>query len=299
MTGRRLSKRDSSVTKRKKLEDKLKKKAEEANFRKEKARSKALKQLQDQELQLFTEEALRLSDLVESLEFSPNKATDNLSQESLELEWDNSEELPSFLTATSKSDLSVDGLIEEILSPSPTRGDLQVPSCSRRTTSTDPDFLDSPGLPQVGDKYPHLGWPPKFPSAEPEVYSPIASFSLVNFDVVPESDEVFEEAVQDTVVTQTMEEEVFKSRYKAVKSAARKVDSEVKHYLPENITAIDVSTYNERLKLVKDKFEKFDDLVSDLVIDLDSTNATDQARMTLLKKSLRSCVHLLSTTKSW
>ena len=30
MTGKRLSKRDSSVTKRKKLEDKLKKKAEEA-----------------------------------------------------------------------------------------------------------------------------------------------------------------------------------------------------------------------------------------------------------------------------
>ena len=100
MTGRRLSKRDTSVTKRKELEDKQKKKAEAANFRKEKARSKALKQLQDQELQLFTEEALRLSDLVESLEFSPNKATDNLSQESLELEWDNSDELPSFLTAT-------------------------------------------------------------------------------------------------------------------------------------------------------------------------------------------------------
>ena len=100
MTGRRLSKRDTSVTKRKELEDKQKKKAEEANIRKEKARSKALKQLQDQELQLFTEEALRLSDLVESLEFSQNKATDNLSQESLELEWDNFEELPSFLTAT-------------------------------------------------------------------------------------------------------------------------------------------------------------------------------------------------------
>ena len=231
MTGRRLSKRDTSVTKRKELEDKQKKKAEAANFRKEKARSKALKQLQDQELQLFTEEAVRLSDLVESLEFSPNKATDNLSQESLELEWDNSDELPSFLTATSKSDLSVDGLIEEILSPSPTRGDLQVPSCSRRTTSTDPDFLDSPGLPQVGDKYPHLGWPPKFPSAEPEVYSPLASSSLVNFDVVPESDEVFEEAVQETVVTQTMEEEAFKKQNKAVKVAAMKVEVEVEIYL--------------------------------------------------------------------
>ena len=78
MTGRRLSKRDTSVTKRKELEDKQKKKAEEANIRKEKARSKALKQLQDQELQLFTEEALRLSDLVESIEFSTNKTTDNV-----------------------------------------------------------------------------------------------------------------------------------------------------------------------------------------------------------------------------
>ena len=47
MTGKRLSKRDSSVTKRKELEDKLKKKAEEEFFYKEKARSKALKQLRD------------------------------------------------------------------------------------------------------------------------------------------------------------------------------------------------------------------------------------------------------------
>ena len=36
MTGRRLSKRDTSVTKRKELEDKQKKKAEEVNFCKEK-----------------------------------------------------------------------------------------------------------------------------------------------------------------------------------------------------------------------------------------------------------------------
>ena len=64
------------------------------------------------------------------------------------------------------------------------------------------------------------------------MYSPLASSSLVNFDVVPESDEVFEEAVQDTVVTQTMEEEAFKSRHKAVKVAAMKVESEVKKYSP-------------------------------------------------------------------
>ena len=71
-----------------------------------------------------------------------------------------------------------------------------------------------------------------------------------------------------------------------MKAAARKIDSEVKQYLPDNITAYDVSTCNERLKLVKDKFEKFDDLVSDLVTDLDSTNATDQARIDTLEKEL-------------
>ena len=90
---------------------------------------------------MFTEEALRLSDIAERFELNPIFIAGNVSQESLE--WDNSEEVPSFLTATSKSDPSVEELIADILCSSPTEADLldQVDLAdqdkSRRNTSTD------------------------------------------------------------------------------------------------------------------------------------------------------------------
>ena len=102
MTPRRLSRRTSAVKKRHQLEEKLKKRRIDAVFRleiaQERSRSKALHKLHAQELRLFTEEALRLSHIAERFELNPNSIADNVSQESLE--WDNSEELPSFLTAT-------------------------------------------------------------------------------------------------------------------------------------------------------------------------------------------------------
>ena len=100
----------------------------------------------DQELRLFTEAAFRLSEIADrfDLELNKNLDADNLSQESLE--WDNSEEVPSFLTANSNSDPSLEELIEEILStPNSTEGGLQDQEDldrSRRITSTDPDFLE-------------------------------------------------------------------------------------------------------------------------------------------------------------
>ena len=142
---RRLSKRTTAVNKRYQLEEKLKKRRENADFRLEiaqgRSRSKALQKLHAQELRLFTEEALRLSDIAERFELNPIFIAGNVSQESLE--WDNSEEVPSFLTATSKSDPSVEELIADILCSSPTEADLldQVDLAdqdkSRRNTSTD------------------------------------------------------------------------------------------------------------------------------------------------------------------
>ena len=122
MTSRRLSTRTLSVNKRKLLEAKLKERRVKADLKLQKARSKALKDLQNKELQVFTEEAFRLSDIVDRFELSENLVdADMVSQESLE--WDHLDEDPSFLTATSKS--SVDEIIEEILSSSPTEANLQ------------------------------------------------------------------------------------------------------------------------------------------------------------------------------
>ena len=90
MTDRRLSKRTSSVTKRRLLEDKIEQRKELTEVRKQKARSKLLKKLRTQELNLFTEEALRLSDIAERFELNQDSETGDQTHESLE--WDNSED---------------------------------------------------------------------------------------------------------------------------------------------------------------------------------------------------------------
>ena len=260
----RLSKRTIAVNKRKQLEVKLKKRKEQADFRlklsKSKARSKALQKLHDQELRLFTEEAFRLSDVIESIEYTPGfelnqEETADISQESLE--WDNSEEAHSFLTATSKSDPSVDEIIEEILCPSPTEADLhgQVNKL-RRKTSTDPEFLEDPG--PVRGEYTRnpLNWPPRFPSAEPEVFSPVFS-STLSLNLLRE--EVFE--TEAAVISQGMEETNYKSRLKSVNVAERKVQQEIKQFLAANLTEGHVAQHSARLKNIKDKFDFFDDAV--------------------------------------
>ena len=184
MTQKRLSKRTSSETKRRLLEEKLEQRKELSEIRKQKARSKLLKKLRDQELSVFTEEALRLSNIAERFELNQDSETDDQTHESLE--WDNSEDsAPSFLTATSLADNTVDQIIQEILSPeSPTTEgafdfDLVNPGQRRRKTSTDPEFLDVIG-PVVTEysTFRNFNWPPKSPSAEPEVFSPALASSI-------------------------------------------------------------------------------------------------------------------------
>ena len=59
MTPRRASKRTSTVTKSKELEETLQKRREKSEVRVQKAKSKSLQKLVDEEERLFTEEAFR------------------------------------------------------------------------------------------------------------------------------------------------------------------------------------------------------------------------------------------------
>ena len=274
------------MNKRRLLEIKLKKRKESADFRLEKTRSKLLQKLHDQELRLFTEEAFRLSDIVDRFEFNQNLVADNLSQESLE--WDNSEEVPSFLTATSNSDPSVEEIIEDIFAPhSPTEGDLLDPlnlavlqEKFRRKTSTDPDFLEDPE-PESSEntRYTYLNWPSRFPSAEPEVFSPLYS-STTNLELL--SEEVFD---TETAVTGSMMEEVnFKARLKAVNIAERKVNLGVKQFLAVNLTEVDVTNYGDGLKEIRNKLDFYNDTAIELICDLDAFDVTDQPRIANLEK---------------
>ena len=282
MTPRRLSKRTLAVNKRKSLETKLQKKKNAADLRLLKSRSKLLQKLRDEELDLFTEEAHRLSDIADVFEFNLDIEADKSSQESLC--WDNSAETPTFLTATS-SEFS-DDILEELLAPVVDSESLlqdQVSLAarqvqSRRKTSTDPDFLEDSG-PVNKERNTAFNWPPRFPSAEPEVFSPF-SFSTSRLDL--HSEEVFD--TEATVGDHEMEEGNYKTRLKAVNVAERKVKNEIKQYMAVNLTAFDLDSCGERLKEIRNKLDFYNDTVDNLVCDLDAFDATDQPRIAELEK---------------
>ena len=169
----RRSSRPSSVINREELEGKLSKRKAESEIKVLNARSKALETLRRQELELFEEEATRLSELVDRLydESDPDKTSNP--DKSLEWDSDDCTTSPSFVTIdTSEVSPTVQEIIEDILNSSVNQqgGDEEelVPSeINRRNTSTDNNFLAS--SPVVRPVIFH--WPPRFPSQDPEDYN--------------------------------------------------------------------------------------------------------------------------------
>ena len=157
MTPRRRSKRITTTNKRRLLEEKLEKRADEAKLRLLRKKSKDLQQLHSQELNKFSEEALRLGQIVDSL-YSSHPESEGSEEESFKsLEWDDTEETPpSFITDRTSSLLtdrsqSVDLIINDILSldnPAECQVEPVLPEAldsgnsARRNTSTDERFLD-------------------------------------------------------------------------------------------------------------------------------------------------------------
>ena len=174
----RRSSRPSSVIKREELEEKLSKRKAESEVKVLNARSKALESVRRQEIEVFEEEATRLSELVDRLydESDPDKT----SNPDKSLEWDSDDyaTTPSFVTIdTSEVSPTVQEIIEDILNSSVTQqgGDEEVvPSeksvkVNRRNTSTDNNFLAS--SPVVKQRPFVFYWPPWFPYKEPEDYN--------------------------------------------------------------------------------------------------------------------------------
>ena len=291
---RRQSKRSAAVTKRRLLELKLEKRAAETDLRLQKKKSEALKKVYSQEINKFSEEALRLGQIVDTL--YPNHP----SSEDLSLEWDNSEETPpSFLTdrttlLTDRSQSVVDELIDDILNldtPAECQDVVIHPEAldsgnsARRNTSTDNQFLDEAPLASVVPGHSNFDWPPRFPSQEPEDFDPFDSSSL-NQDLVPvEEEEVFYSEVPVPQVVSTMEEEDYKLRLRAVKLARTKVKNVMKTFLAANVVSLHVPTYSDRLKEIRDELKAYQSLVAELVVDLNESDATDQGRVTELEQT--------------
>ena len=115
----RKSSRPSSVIKREELEEKLAKRKAESEVKVLVTRSKALETARCQELDIFEEEARRLSDLVDRI--CDDSDSDNNSNPDKSLEWDSDEcnTSPSFVTLnTSEISPVVQEIIKDILNSS-------------------------------------------------------------------------------------------------------------------------------------------------------------------------------------
>ena len=121
----RRSSRPSSVIKRGELEEKLAKRKAEAEIKVLVTRSKALETARRQELEIFQEEARRLSESVDRI--LDDKDPDNNSDPEQSLEWDSDEcnTSPSFVTIDSSKEVSptVLEIIDDILNSSVTQGE--------------------------------------------------------------------------------------------------------------------------------------------------------------------------------
>ena len=78
------------------MEEKLEKRREELALRSQKKKSKALQKLHSQEIDSYSEEALRLGEIVDRLYPSAPDSESSDNQSFKSLEWDNSDEAPPF-----------------------------------------------------------------------------------------------------------------------------------------------------------------------------------------------------------
>ena len=219
----RKSSRPSSVIKREELDEKLAQRKADAEIKVLKAKSKALESAARQELKIFQEEAIRLSELVDRI--YDDSDPDNSSNPELSLSWDSDEcsTSPSFITIDSSKEVSptVKDIIEDILNSSVTRGEeenLVPPRSNRRNTSTDNNFLSSSPV----ERQVHFNWPPRFPSQEPEDYNHLYYPPLQpRLEENQEVEEVFEAEQEEHLGT--MDPTDYEARHRVIKIAAKKV----------------------------------------------------------------------------
>ena len=279
MTQRR-SKRKATVKKTRLLEENIKQ-------RKSDAQKRQLRNKSRRELNVFDQEAKRLSNLVDSL-----------------------------LTHESESDESVDTLertVNEIIDEIEILGNLSTASneislesefSKRKNTSTDNNILNEP-VEENLIHFPEISWPPRNPSEEPEHFSPhpgyTSSISHINLAITEEENldsEVFEEEEESdpeltdnlteeilgenfshllrtdlrssksgnssnsTPSSVNMEEQEYKSRLRAVKVAERKVMNVKSDFTAQNITELDLDDYKSRLKEIRSYLNVYRDLIS-------------------------------------
>ena len=154
------------------------------------------------------------------------------------------------------------------------------PGVNRRNTSTDANFLASS---PVGNNRPiHFIWPPRFPSQEPEDYSPLNYPPLQpRSQLSPEVEEVFNTEEEEQLAI--MDPADYEVKHREIQLAAKKVQRAKMKFVANNVTIIDIHIYDTRLKEIRDKLDTYEDAVEELIFDLDENNADDKLKIDSLE----------------
>merc|ERR1711872_852488 len=141
----------------------------------------------------------------------------------------------------------------------------------RRNTSTDNDFLEE----NLQSRVRTWTWPPRLPSQEPDD-DDLLFINSFDFDIDP-----FEE--ED--LTMSMDEQIYAQKLRVVRLAELRVKDVRDQFLAANVQRFHLSVYETRLKEIRDEHMLYIQAVNDLVIDLDTENDVDQARVSVLNKA--------------
>ena len=81
-----------------------------------------------------------------------------------------------------------------------------------------------------------------------------------------------------------MEEQSYKTRLKVTKRSVNKANDAKKMFIAANLTNVDIvdTTYEARLEYIREKLGEAQEIIGDLVLDLDESNATDIERISAL-----------------
>ena len=294
------------MKKRRLLEEKLEKRKERALRRQNKSRS--FKSLHESE-------AARNNVPQDKESLSENsEESQSHSQESLEWDHSD-ETAPSFVTNSWDSAQLEEALKNLYREPSNEELNYPLESTpidSRRNTSTDYNFLRESVAKNPPLR--HFSWPPRFPSQEPEdipLIPILPQFTRSNPQLasIDLEDTVFEDDEEESgsedqrsclesiltdqfknllhkdhpppvaevveSIKPRMEEQTFNERVRVIKVEARKVKNMIGKFLPEQVTALDISTYIDRLSKIRDQLTVHEDIVSNLVVDMEESDPND------------------------
>ena len=94
--------------------------------------------------------------------------------------------------------------------------------------------------------------------------------------------------------SRSMEETEYKGKIKGLPKMELMIGIMLKEVTPDHVTYEDRESYKEKLVKIGEKYVKWRDEVTDLMVELDPDDATDNARVDQIKSSIDNVVKLVA-----